>query len=67
MSYSIGLNSFFSISVPNGSGVEYNHSVLRKRPLINPFFVSDEWHEWKFSNLPVFVGFFVHCCVQTAV
>ncbi len=26
-------------------------------PLINPCFVADEWQEWKFRYLPVFVGF----------
>ncbi len=30
---------------------------LRKTPLINPCFVTDEWQEWKFRYLPVFVGF----------
>ncbi len=67
MSYSIAQNIFFSISVLNRPGVEHNLSVVRKRPLINAFFVSDEWHEWRFRNLPMFVGFFVHCCVQTAI
>ncbi len=43
-----------SISVFSKSGVEHNLSALRKRPLINPCSVSDEWQEW---YLPVFVGF----------
>ncbi len=46
-----------SISVFSRSGVEHNLSALRKRPLINPCFVADEWQEWKFRYVPVSVGF----------
>ncbi len=49
--------NILSISVFSRSGVEHNLSALRKRPLINPCFVADEWQEWKLRYLPVFVGF----------
>ncbi len=35
-----------SISVFSWSGVEHNLSALRKRPLINPCFIANEWQEW---------------------
>ncbi len=49
--YSIALNRSFPFQFLIGL------SALRKRPLINPRFVADEWQEWKFRYLPVFVGF----------
>ncbi len=46
------------------SGVEHNLYALRKRPLTNPCFVADEWQEWKFKYLHVFVDF-LHTVVSS--
>ncbi len=44
-------------SVFSKFGIEDNLSTLRKRPLMNPCVVADEWQKWKFKYPPVFVGF----------
>ncbi len=54
MNDEIALNRFSSFQV---FGVEHNLCALRKRPLINPCFISDECQKWKFEYLPAFVGF----------